>query len=198
MAYCESRGGPDGLGQITKDEFFWLCSVLSSLKEALNRRVRKVRCLQGIVENRCGGEGWKNESQFQQGQQREYTIGHCDPKTSCASGEVAPICGETKLTNGEGSWWTMIQVYEYYISLQLESNMPDMSAVSLILLDWIILSTLTSIYNFPKRVELKRLEHEQQRLIQRKLFEDQMRVLEQKQAEELLSIPYEPNGNGDV
>ena len=51
---------------------------------------------------------------------------------------------------------------------------------------------------FSKRVELKRLEHERQRLIQRKLFEDQMRVLEQKQAEELLSIPYEPNGNGGV
>ena len=48
------------------------------------------------------------------------------------------------------------------------------------------------------RVELNRLEHERQRLIQRKLFEDQMRVLEQKQAEELLSIPFEPNGNGGV
>jgi hypothetical protein len=30
------------------------------------------------------------------------------------------------------------------------------------------------------------------------LFEDQMRVLEQKQAEELLSIPFAPNGNGGV
>ncbi|KAF8121024.1 chitin synthase-domain-containing protein [Boletus edulis] len=26
------------------------------------------------------------------------------------------ICGETKLSNEEGSWWTMIQVYRYYIS----------------------------------------------------------------------------------
>jgi hypothetical protein len=49
-----------------------------------------------------------------------------------------------------------------------------------------------------QRVELKRLEHERQRLLQRKLFEDQMRALEQKQAQELLSIPYEPNGNGGV
>ncbi|KAF8167867.1 pumilio-family RNA binding protein [Crassisporium funariophilum] len=58
---------------------------------------------------------------------------------------------------------------------RLGSNMPDMSA----------------------RVELKRLEHERQRLIQRKLFEDQMRALEQKQAQELglLNIPYESNGN---
>ncbi|KAF9569799.1 ARM repeat-containing protein [Agrocybe pediades] len=59
---------------------------------------------------------------------------------------------------------------------RLGSNMPDMSA----------------------RVELKRLEHERQRLIQRKHFEDQMRALEQKQAQELLSIPYEPNGAGGV
>ena len=49
-----------------------------------------------------------------------------------------------------------------------------------------------------QRVELKRLEHERQRLVQRKLFEDQMRALEQKQAQELLSIAYEPNGNGGV
>ncbi|KAG6332690.1 hypothetical protein ID866_6397 [Astraeus odoratus] len=32
---------------------------------------------------------------------------------------VIGICGETKLTNEEGSWWTMIQVYEYYISHHL-------------------------------------------------------------------------------
>lgn len=42
------------------------------------------------------------------------------------------------------------------------------------------------------------MEHERQRLIQRKLFEDQMRVLEQKQAQELLSIPFEPNGASGV
>lgn len=35
---------------------------------------------------------------------------------------------------------------------------------------------------------LKRVEHERQRAIQRKLFEDQMRALEQQQAQELLSI----------
>ncbi|RDB28480.1 Pumilio domain-containing protein C6G9.14 [Hypsizygus marmoreus] len=62
---------------------------------------------------------------------------------------------------------------------RLGSNMPDMSA----------------------RVELKRLEHERQRLLQRKMFEDQMRALEQQQAQELLSIPYDanaPNGNGGI
>ncbi|KAI0337964.1 glycosyltransferase family 2 protein [Trametopsis cervina] len=32
---------------------------------------------------------------------------------------IIGICGETKLENEEGSWWTMIQVYEYYISHHL-------------------------------------------------------------------------------
>jgi hypothetical protein len=38
-------------------------------------------------------------------------------------------------------------------------------------------------------VELKRMEHERQRLLQRKMFENQMRALEQQQQQELLSIP---------
>ena len=37
------------------------------------------------------------------------------------------------------------------------------------------------------------MEHERQRAIQRKLFEDQMRALEQQQAAELLSLPVDPN-----
>ncbi|KAI0650874.1 chitin synthase [Trametes meyenii] len=32
---------------------------------------------------------------------------------------IIGICGETKVDNEEGSWWTMIQVYEYYISHHL-------------------------------------------------------------------------------
>ncbi|KAG8759694.1 hypothetical protein FRC14_005272 [Serendipita sp. 396] len=32
---------------------------------------------------------------------------------------VIAVCGETKLDNEDGSWWTMIQVYEYYISHHL-------------------------------------------------------------------------------
>ncbi|KAL8716723.1 MAG: hypothetical protein Q9225_005973 [Loekoesia sp. 1 TL-2023] len=39
---------------------------------------------------------------------------------SCANdAKIAGICGETSLENEEGSWWTMIQVYEYYISHHL-------------------------------------------------------------------------------
>ncbi|KAF8446365.1 ARM repeat-containing protein [Boletus edulis BED1] len=44
------------------------------------------------------------------------------------------------------------------------------------------------------RLELRRLEHERQRIIQRKLFEEQMWVLEQQQAQELLTIPYDSVG----
>ncbi|KAL6300297.1 ARM repeat-containing protein [Sparassis latifolia] len=40
---------------------------------------------------------------------------------------------------------------------------------------------------------MKRMEHERQRALQRRMFEDQMRALEQKQARELLTIPLDPN-----
>ena len=49
-----------------------------------------------------------------------------------------------------------------------------------------------------QHVELKRLEHEWQCLLQRNMFEDQMRAPEQQRAQELLSIPHianAPNGN---
>ncbi|KZV80788.1 glycosyltransferase family 2 protein [Exidia glandulosa HHB12029] len=40
---------------------------------------------------------------------------------ACTSDDqsIVGICGETRLFNEEGSWWTMIQVYEYYISHHL-------------------------------------------------------------------------------
>lgn len=39
---------------------------------------------------------------------------------ACANNaKIAGICGETSLENEERSWWTMIQVYEYYISHHL-------------------------------------------------------------------------------
>ncbi|KAI0033324.1 glycosyltransferase family 2 protein [Vararia minispora EC-137] len=40
---------------------------------------------------------------------------------ACAADDqkIIGICGETRLENEEGSWWTMIQVYEYYISHHL-------------------------------------------------------------------------------
>ncbi|KAJ7623767.1 chitin synthase [Roridomyces roridus] len=39
--------------------------------------------------------------------------------TSADDSSIIGVCGETKLQNEEGSWWTMIQVYEYYISHHL-------------------------------------------------------------------------------
>lgn len=38
------------------------------------------------------------------------------------------------------------------------------------------------------------MEHERQRVLQRRIFEDQMRALEQQQARELLTIPLDSNG----
>ncbi|KAF2861641.1 glycosyltransferase family 2 protein [Piedraia hortae CBS 480.64] len=39
---------------------------------------------------------------------------------ACANdSKIVGICGETSLENEERSWWTMIQVYEYYISHHL-------------------------------------------------------------------------------
>src|SRR4051794_41108596 len=42
------------------------------------------------------------------------------------------------------------------------------------------------------------MEHERQRLLQRKIFEDQMRALEHQQAQELLSIPFDANGSQPI
>ncbi|PFH54706.1 hypothetical protein AMATHDRAFT_44516 [Amanita thiersii Skay4041] len=53
----------------------------------------------------------------------------------------------------------------------------------------------TNLPDMSARVELKRLEHEHQRALQRKVFEDQMRALERKQAQELLNLPYDPNSH---
>ncbi|KAH7155985.1 chitin synthase-domain-containing protein [Dactylonectria macrodidyma] len=43
-----------------------------------------------------------------------YLVAACTHNT-----KIAGICGETTLDNDERSWWTMIQVYEYFISHHL-------------------------------------------------------------------------------
>ncbi|KAH8602128.1 chitin synthase-domain-containing protein [Bisporella sp. PMI_857] len=49
---------------------------------------------------------------------REDSLNHL--VAACANNaKIAGICGETSLENEERSWWTMIQVYEYYISHHL-------------------------------------------------------------------------------
>lgn len=68
--------------------------------------------------------------------------------------------------------------------------MPDISAVSIFLFYCELCAPCSVlILKIFKRVELKRMEHERQRLIQRKMFEEQMRVLEQQQQQELLTLP---------
>ena len=46
---------------------------------------------------------------------------------------IIGLCGETKLSNEQVSWWTMIQVYEYYISHHLakafERCVPDLNGI---------------------------------------------------------------------
>jgi len=45
----------------------------------------------------------------------------------CANdSKIAGICGETSLENEERSWWTMIQVYEYYISHHLSKSFESL------------------------------------------------------------------------
>ena len=46
---------------------------------------------------------------------------------ACANdAKIAGICGETSLQNEERSWWTMIQVYEYYISHHLVKSFESL------------------------------------------------------------------------
>ncbi|KAF4996850.1 hypothetical protein FDECE_12286 [Fusarium decemcellulare] len=46
---------------------------------------------------------------------------------SCAyDAKIAGICGETQLDNSERSWWTMIQVYEYFISHHLTKSFESL------------------------------------------------------------------------
>lgn len=46
---------------------------------------------------------------------------------SCANdAKIAGICGETSLENEDRSWWTMIQVYEYFISHHLAKSFESL------------------------------------------------------------------------
>ena len=56
---------------------------------------------------------------------------------SCAhDAKIAGICGETSLQNEERSWWTMIQVYEYYISHHLAKAFESLFASVTCLPGW--------------------------------------------------------------
>ena len=56
---------------------------------------------------------------------REDSLNHL--VAACTNNaKIAGICGETSLENEEGSWWTMIQVYEYYISHHLAKSFESL------------------------------------------------------------------------
>jgi chitin synthase len=56
---------------------------------------------------------------------------------ACANdAKIAGICGETSLENEERSWWTMIQVYEYYISHHLAKAFESLFASVTCLPGW--------------------------------------------------------------
>ena len=66
---------------------------------------------------------------------------------SCANdGKIAGICGETSLENEERSWWTMIQVYEYYISHNLAKAFESLFGSVTCLPGWWV-SSVTSNTN---------------------------------------------------
>lgn len=59
---------------------------------------------------------------------------------SCANdAKIAGICGETSLENEEQSWWTMIQVYEYYISHHLAKAFESLFGSVTCLPGWYVL-----------------------------------------------------------
>jgi len=60
---------------------------------------------------------------------------------SCANdAKIAGICGETSLENEERSWWTMIQVYEYYISHHLAKAFESLFGSVTCLPGWLVSS----------------------------------------------------------
>lgn len=64
---------------------------------------------------------------------------------ACANNsKIAGICGETSLQNEERSWWTMIQVYEYYISHHLAKAFESLFGSVTCLPGWSVLPFIPS------------------------------------------------------
>ena len=55
--------------------------------------------------------------------------------------KIAGICGETSLENDEKSWWTMIQVYEYFISHHLSKAFESLFGSVTCLPGWYVSSS---------------------------------------------------------
>jgi chitin synthase len=69
---------------------------------------------------------------------------------ACANdAKIAGICGETSLQNEERSWWTMIQVYEYYISHHLAKAFESLFGSVTCLPGWYVSLFLIYARGFP-------------------------------------------------
>jgi len=65
---------------------------------------------------------------------------------ACANdAKIAGICGETSLQNEERSWWTMIQVYEYYLSHHLSKAFESLFGSVTCLPGWYVQNSATCI-----------------------------------------------------
>ena len=64
---------------------------------------------------------------------------------SCANdAKIAGICGETSLDNEDRTWWTMIQVYEYFISHHLAKAFESLFGSVTCLPGWYVFMTHSS------------------------------------------------------
>lgn len=67
--------------------------------------------------------------------------------SACAhNAKIAGICGETSLENDEKSWWTMIQVYEYFISHHLSKAFESLFGSVTCLPGWYVFFTPDPVY----------------------------------------------------
>ena len=74
---------------------------------------------------------------------------------SCANdSKIAGICGETSLENEERSWWTMIQVYEYYISHHLAKAFESLFGSVTCLPGWFVFFPTTTSCLFADSFEI--------------------------------------------
>lgn len=65
---------------------------------------------------------------------------------ACANdAKIAGICGETSLENEERSWWTMIQVYEYYISHHLSKAFESLFGSVTCLPGWYVVFAVVDL-----------------------------------------------------
>lgn len=61
--------------------------------------------------------------------------------------QIIGICGETRLENEQVSWWTMIQVYEYFISHHMAKAFESLFGTVTCLPGWCVLPCLARLWH---------------------------------------------------